>query len=380
MIVQVSGKVVGDLEREKLLGAVDDLWLTSGVYCKEFERKLSNFTGKRHVILCNSGSSANLLALSTLELPPQSQVITTALNFPTTVAPILQVGAVPVFIDVELPSMTVDVSLLEQALTPDTRAVMLAHTLGYPLNVNEIRYFCSKHNLKFISDSCDALGTEGAFEGDLNTLSFYPAHMITTGEGGAVLIDDAKLAKIVESYRDWGRACWCGTGEDNTCGKRFDYELDHKYTYSHIGYNLKMGDFQGALGSAQMDRLPGFIQKRKGNHRYLYEQCMEFRLDKYFILPPNEDHSWFGFTLICKEGIERNKIAKWLDSQGVHNRPVFAGNILKQPGYKKINCGIASGLTNTDIVHYNALWVGCWPGLNKEHLDYTISKLVEYTK
>jgi CDP-6-deoxy-D-xylo-4-hexulose-3-dehydrase len=230
---------------------------------------------------------------------------------------------------------------------------------------------------------CDFLAkSKREFVKKVNNFILYPIDTIIS----EAVVDTTVYNLEVENSHSYSiggvsvHNCWCGTGEDNTCGKRFDYELDHKYTYSHIGYNLKMGDFQGALGSAQMDRLPGFIQKRKGNHRYLYEQCMEFRLDKYFILPPNEDHSWFGFTLICKEGIERNKIAKWLDSQGVHNRPVFAGNILKQPGYKKINCGIASGLTNTDIVHYNALWVGCWPGLNKEHLDYTISKLVEYTK
>jgi len=377
MIVPVSGKVVGDLERVNLFDATEELWLTSGKWCAEFEKKLREFTGKREVVLCNSGSSANLLALETLGLTPPDQVITTALNFPTTVAPILQTGGIPVFIDVTL-NMVADVSDLEYALTKDTRAVMLAHTLGYPFDIKAVRKFCRENYLTLIGDSCDALGTEGSMDSDINTLSFYPAHHITTGEGGAVLTDSSKTAKALRSFRDWGRDCWCEPGQDNKCGKRFCGDYDHKYTYSRVGYNLKMGDFQGAVGAAQMDRLPGFIQKRKENHAYLYNAMVAEGLSKHFVLPPNEAHSWFGFTLICRDPIVRNEITRWLDNEGVHNRLVFAGNILRQPGYKNVVSGVVGELTNTNIIHDKAFWIGCWPGLTTEQLDYSVSKIKEF--
>jgi CDP-4-dehydro-6-deoxyglucose reductase, E1 len=388
MRVPVHGAVLDDSERNNLraIADADKLWLTAGPWCDEFARKMRTFTGKREVILCNSGSSANLLALSCLtaielgerRIMPGDEVITTALNFPTTLNPIIQICAVPVLIDVTLPGMVADTSRLEAALSTRTKAVIFAHTLGYPFDVEEVKLFCEMHGLWMIEDCCDALGTAGIMQGDLSTLSFYPAHQITCGEGGAVLTDSPKLAKLVRSFRDWGKDCWCDCGVDNTCGKRFDGEIDHKYLFSHIGYNLKMSDLHAAVGVAQMDKLEGFVEARQKNHAIL-QTSLEDVIDDYFELPwPQYYVSWFGFALICKPPIERNAITRWLEAQGIQTRVVFGGNVLRQPAYRFFNHRVIGDVPNTDIVHDRAFWVGCWPGLTVEQLDYTVAKIAEY--
>jgi CDP-6-deoxy-D-xylo-4-hexulose-3-dehydrase len=385
MIVPVSGKIIGDAEKANAHAAIDEGWLTEGKWGAEFERKLREFTSRRFVILCNSGSSANLLALSALELEPGSEVITTALNFPTTLNPIIQCGLVPVFVDCTLPQMVADVSQIEAAISPKTRAIMLAHTLGVPFDVEAVLDICKRHNLKLVEDCCDALGTDSAGKfGDFATYSFYPAHQITTGEGGALTTDNPGLAKIARSYRDWGRDCWCPTGHDNTCGRRYSGEYDHKYTYSRIGYNLKMTDIQAAIGCAQMDKLDAFTTLRRIHWYHIGSGLFQFGgMDKYFMEPyyfwkmHKNQPSFFGFSLICNPNIDRNKLTRWLDGQGVHNRPVFAGNVLRQPAYKNIAYRTPFPLTNTDIVHDRAFWIGCWPGLSIEQLDYAVEKIKE---
>jgi CDP-6-deoxy-D-xylo-4-hexulose-3-dehydrase len=388
MNVPVHGRIVGEEERVNLEQVVLSDWYTAGPWCARFENKLRNYLGIRYAVLCNSGSSANLLALSALELSPGDEVITTAVNFPTTVNPILQVSAVPVFIDVKLPQMTADTSQLEAALSPRTRAVVLAHTLGYPFEAGDVTEFCRVHGLQLIEDCCDALG--GSINGKLlgqfgksSTFSFYPAHQITTGEGGAVTTNSAGMDKVIRSFRDWGRDCWCEPGADNTCGRRYAGDYDHKYTTSRIGYNLKMDEFAGAIGTAQMDRLPDFVARRRYNHDYLMQLAKSLGLDEHFILPVQEGHlepSWFGFALICKDGIERNAICQWLDSVGVGNRPVFGGNLLRQPAYKDITRRVIGDLTNSNIVHERAFWIGCWPGLDNVQLEYAMSKIAEYAR
>lgn len=376
MIVPVSGAVLGNKEKEYLYDVIDNMWFTEGKWCDEFERRLERFTDKREAILCNSGSSANLLAITSLELQPGDEVITTALNFPTTVNPIIQNRAIPVFVDITLPEMVVDLNQLESAIGPKTKAIVLAHTLGYPFDESAVLELCNKHGLKLVSDCCDALGTEGTMQGTFSTLSFYPAHQITAGEGGCLLTDSPKLAKIVRSYRDWGRDCWCKPGFDNTCGTRFKGEYDHKYTYTRIGYNLKMTEFQAAIGSAQMEKLPGFIKLRGSNHEYLFNNLKGLPFTMFH--DNSKTVSWFGFSLLCESGIDRLKITNWLDQQGVRNRPMFAGNILRQPAYKNIEHRRISNLINTDIVHQTGFWIGCWPGLTKEQLDYSVAKIKEY--
>jgi len=378
MEVPVSGKVVGDLEQYYMKQAVDDLWLTEGRWGKEFAQKLSEFTGMKYVLLCNSGSSANLLAACAAGISKGNTVVTTALNFPTTVNPIIQLGGYPLFIDVTLPNMVADMDQLEQAVKSGPKAVVLAHTLGRPFDTHLVRSICDRNGITMIEDCCDALGTEGTMYGDLVTLSFYPAHHITTGEGGAVLTNNPRLAKLVQSYRDWGRDCWCPTGQDNTCGRRFEGEYDHKYTYSHIGYNLKMTDVAAACGVAQMFRLAMFIASRRNNYWLLHHELEDKRLQDYFEWPkPDDCVSPFGFPLICKPEVDRNELCRWLDAEGVRNRPVFAGNLLNQPAYKDI-VYLASDLTRTDIIHKKAFWVGIWPGLERQQLEYTASKLGEY--
>lgn len=382
--VPCHGSVIDHNEDNNLLDVVSRRWYTSGHWAHEFERKLRAFTGKREVILCNSGSSANLLALSCLtatelgerRIMPGDEVITTALNFPTTVNPIIQIGATPVFIDVTLPEMVADTSKLQAALSARTKAVILAHTLGHPFDIEEVKLFCEMNGLWLIEDCCDALGTDGIMQGDLSTLSFYPAHQITAGEGGAVLTDSPKLAKLLRSFRDWGRDCWCEPGHDNTCGKRFDGELDHKYTFSHIGYNLKMSDLHAAIGAAQMDKLSGFVDARRANHRALLDRMSS--IDGF--IPPNSrnDVSWFGFALICTPPIDRNAITRWLEGRGIQTRIIFAGNILRQPAYKFFNHRVVGGLTNTDIIHDRAFFVGCWPGLTSEQINYVADSIAEY--
>ena len=387
MNVPVHGRIWGEAEHANLRQVVDSDWYTAGPWVSAFERRLETYLGVRHAILCNSGSSANLLAVSALDLKPGDEVITTALNFPTTVNPIIQVGGVPVFIDVILPQMTADVSQLEEALSPRTRAVVLAHTLGYPFDVGAVVQFCNTHGLALIEDACDALGGTyhgkqvGQF-GQSATFSFYPAHQIATGEGGAVVTNNSGVATAIRSSRDWGRDCWCDPGRDNTCGRRFAGDYDHKYTYSRIGYHLAATEFTGAVGVAQMDRLEDFYDKRRHNHAYLWASAVARCMDDYFVLPEIEssiDPCWFGFAMICKEPI-RNDLCRWLDSQGVGNRPVFGGNLLRQPAYKGIAHRVIGDLHNTDIVHERAFWIGCWPGLSDNQLEYAIDKIAEYVR
>jgi CDP-4-dehydro-6-deoxyglucose reductase, E1 len=386
--VPVHGRIWGEPEHANLREVVDSDWYTAGKWCALFEKRLQDYLGVKHAILCNSGSSANLLAVSALELQPGDEVITTAVNFPTTVNPIIQAGAIPVFVDVKLPQMTVDITQLDHALSPRTRAVILAHTLGYPFDVAEVVEFCEKHGLALIEDCCDALGsrydgvTVGKF-GQSATFSFYPAHQIATGEGGAVVTNNSRVATAVSSYRDWGRDCWCEPGRDNTCGRRYAGDYDHKYTYSRIGYHLAATEFTGALGVAQMDRVEEFYAERRYNHAYLGTLATVHDLDQYFFLPEMEnyaDPSWFGFTLISRGDINRNALCQWLDSQGVGNRPVFGGNLLRQPAYKDIPRRVIGSLPNSNIVHERAFWIGCWPGLNDDQLEYAIGKIAEYAR
>jgi CDP-6-deoxy-D-xylo-4-hexulose-3-dehydrase len=386
--VPVHGRIWGETEHANLMQVINSDWYTAGPWCARFEKALREYLGVRYVSLCNSGSSANLLAVSTLELEPGDEVITTAVNFPTTVNPILQVGAVPVFIDVKLPMMTADVSQLGEALSPKTRAVILAHTLGYPFELTAVTEFCKLHDLKLIEDCCDALGSEYASKscgsyGDFATYSFYPAHQIATGEGGAVVAKTAKLGKLAESYRDWGRDCWCAPGHDNTCGTRWSGAYDHKYTYSRIGYHLAMTEFEGAVGVAQVLRLPEFVIKRRRNHALLRALAWTLELDNHFELPYRENHvkpSWFGFAMICKDGIKRNDLCQWLDSVGVGNRPVFGGNLLRQPAYRDIPRRVIGDLPNSNIVHERAFWIGCWPGLEQPQLEYAMEMIEKYAK
>lgn len=411
MNVPVHGHIVGEPERANLMEVVNSDWYTAGKWCAKFQAALQEYLGTPgtfiddfgktqnylycpHVILCNSGSSANLLAIAALtsqelgdrRILPGDEVITTAVNFPTTVNPIIQMGAIPVFIDVVLPQMNADVTQLEAALSDKTKAVVLCHTLGYPFDLEAVQAFCTAHNLWLIEDCCDALG--GTYYGksigtlgDLATYSFYPAHQISTGEGGAVATRDPQLAKLIRSYRDWGRDCWCDAGHDNTCGRRWSSDYDHKHTYSRIGYSLKMTDFQGAIGAAQMKRLPGFIEARLHNHAYLHSLAHEYKLDEYFMLPKiplDRNPSWFGYALICKEGIDRNKLCQFLDKRKIGVRPMFGGNLLRQPAYADIQSRTAANLINSNIVHDSAFWIGCWPGLTNNQLEYAMDMIYEY--
>jgi CDP-6-deoxy-D-xylo-4-hexulose-3-dehydrase len=386
--VPVHGRIWGEQEHANLREVVYSDWYTAGKWVDHFGSLLAHYLDVRHVALCNSGSSANLLAVSALILKPGDEVITTAVNFPTTVNPIIQVGALPVFCDVRLPSMAVDHHQLETALSPRTRAVVLAHTLGYPFELEAVTDFCHKHGLSLVEDCCDALDTlyngqaVGTF-GDLATLSFYPAHHIATGEGGAVISRLASTDKIVRSFRDWGRDCWCLPGMDNTCGKRFAGDYDHKFVTSRIGYHLAMTEFEGAIGVAQMERLPGFVEKRQYNHAYLLKLAEELELHEYFILPYPEPHvspSWFGFAMISRGEVNRNKLCQWLDSVGVGNRPVFGGNLLRQPAYRDIPRRVIGNLPNSDIVHERAFWIGCWPGLNTDQLEYAMDMITQFVR
>ena len=387
MNVPVHGRIWGTAEHSNLYQVVDSDWYTAGKWCSRFENRLAKYLGVKHVSLCNSGSSANLLAVLALDLKPGDEVITTAVNFPTTVNPILQVGAIPVFIDVTLPHMTADVSQLEEVLSAKTKAVILAHTLGYPFEVTRVVDFCKRNKLYLIEDCCDALGGKygakylGTYA-DIYTLSFFPAHQIATGEGGAVGTNDERLSKSIRSFRDWGRDCWCLPGHDNTCGRRFDADYDHKYVYSRIGYHLAATEFTGAVGVAQMDRLDEFVLRRQENHAYLLEMAHELGLGEYFQLPYKENHcspSWFGFAMMCR-GDFRNDLCRWLDSVGVGNRPVFGGNLLRQPAYKGITYRRAERLLNSHLVHDYAFWIGCWPGLNNDQLEYAIEMIVQYVR
>ena len=401
--VPVSGKVIGSLELKNMVEASLDGWLTTGRFNEQFEKKLANFLGIKCLLTVNSGSSANLIAFSTLTSPKLKEraiqkgdeVITVAAGFPTTVNPIIQFGAIPVFIDVKIPTYNVDESLVEEAITKKTKAIMLAHTLGNPFNVKKIKEICDKYNLWLIEDSCDALGSKfnnqnvGTF-GDLATLSFYPAHHITMGEGGAVFTNSKKLERIAESFRDWGRDCYCEPGKDNTCNKRFDWQLgdlpfgyDHKYTYSHSGYNMKITDMQAACGLAQLDRLEGFIKKRKENFNFLYKSLKN--LEEFLILPEvekNSEPSWFGFPLTLKKNnkYNRNDLIKYLNENKIGTRLLFSGNLTKQPYMKNINFKVHGSLKNTDLIMENTLWIGLYPGLSKEQLQYSVLKIKKFFK
>ena len=396
-IVPVSGKVFGKKEVQMLVSSSLDFWLTTGRYNQEFEKQLGNFLGIKFAMTTNSGSSANLLALSSLtseqlgerSLKPGDEVITVAAGFPTTVNPILQNNLIPVFVDVKIPTYVIDENLIEENITEKTKAIMIAHTLGNAFNIKKIVDIARKHNLWLIEDCCDALGTTyddkfvGTF-GDISTLSFYPAHHITTGEGGAVLTNNLQLKKIIESFRDWGRDCYCAPGQSNTCGKRFDWKLgdlpfgyDHKYTYSHVGYNLKITDMQAAVGLAQLDRLPEFIKKRKENFQFLYEHLSS--LEKYLILPnsvENSDSSWFGFPITVRDDVSFSKesLINYLSQKLVDTRPVFAGNLIKQPYFKNKIFKTGKTLSNTDKIMNQSFWIGVFPGLSTEMLEYVIKQ------
>jgi len=401
--VPVSGKVIGALELKNMVEASLDGWLTTGRFNQKFEEELSRFIGIKCLLTVNSGSSANLIAFSTLTSPKLKEravqkgdeVISVAAGFPTTVNPIIQFGAIPVFIDIKIPTYNVDENLIEEAITKKTKAIMLAHTLGNPFNLKKVREICEKYNLWLIEDSCDALGSKfdnknvGTF-GDLATLSFYPAHHITMGEGGAVFTNSKKLERIAESFRDWGRDCYCEPGKDNTCNKRFGWKLgdlpfgyDHKYTYSHLGYNMKITDMQAACGLAQLERLEGFIKKRKENFNFLYKNLKD--LEEFLILPEpekNSEPSWFGFPLTLKKNNQynRNNLIKYLDANKIGTRLLFSGNLTKQPYMKNINFKVHGNLTNTDLIMENTFWIGLYPGLSKEHLEYSVLKIKKFFK
>ncbi|CAM8377285.1 WecE Predicted pyridoxal phosphate-dependent enzyme apparently involved in regulation of cell wall biogenesis [Candidatus Methylopumilus universalis] len=399
-VIPPSGKVLDAAELKAMVEASLDGWLTTGRFNEAFEKKLRTFLGVKFLITTNSGSSANLLAFSALTSPQLKEravkvgdeVITVAAGFPTTVNPILQFGAIPVFVDIDIATHNIDVTKVEGAISPKTKAIMLAHSLGNPFNLKVILEICKKYNLWLIEDNCDALGSRyngqltGTF-GDIGTLSFYPAHHITMGEGGAVFTNNAELKTIIESFRDWGRDCYCAPGKDNTCGKRFCWKLgdlpegyDHKYTYSHLGYNLKITDMQAACGLAQMDKLDGFIDTRKNNFNYLYERLKS--CEDFLILPqatPNSDPSWFGFLMTIKPeaNISRVDLLSYLDQEKIGTRLLFAGNLTRQPYMKGRNYLVSGDLKHTDRVMNDSFWIGIYPGLTEEMLDFVATK-IEY--
>lgn len=401
-VVPPSGKVIGAPEIRMLVDSCLDGWLTTGRFNSQFQRRLADYIGVKNAITVNSGSSANLVAMTTLFSPKMGrpiakgdEVITVAAGFPTTVNPTIMNGAVPVFLDVDIPTYNIDTTRLEEAISPKTRAIMIAHTLGNPFNLAEIMRVAKKHDLFVVEDCCDALGATyngqkvGTF-GDMGTLSFYPAHHITMGEGGAVFMNSKRVMRIAESIRDWGRDCYCEPGMDNTCENRFGWTLgtlpkgyDHKYTYSHLGYNLKITDMQAAVALAQMDRVDEFVAKRRANFSYLKAGLKP--LEKYIILPeatPNSEPSWFGFPITLRDGLKcsRAEVQAYLDSQKVGTRLLFAGNLLRQPYFKDLTYRVVGDLTNTDTIMNNTFWIGVYPGLDGTHLDYVIDRLGTYLK
>ena len=400
-MVQASGKLIGTEELMLMVDASLDGWLTTGRFNDEFEQKLASFLGVQHVMTVNSGSSANLVAFSTLTsaklgpraIKPGDEVISVAAAFPTTVNPIIQYGAVPVFVDIELSTYNIDPSKIEAGIGPKTKAIMLAHTLGNPYNLDVIIALCKKYKLWLVEDSCDALGSTyngklvGTF-GDIGTLSFYPAHHITMGEGGAVFTNNSELKTIAKSFCDWGRDCYCQPGKDNTCGKRFSHQLgdlpygyDHKYTYSHQGYNFKITDMQAACGLAQLEKAPLFIQARKNNFAYLKNRLK--RCEEFLQLPEATEHSdpsWFGFPITVKENcpVSRLDLLTYLDEYKIGSRLLFAGNLTRQPYMKDANYCISGDLTNTDIVMNNTFWIGIQPSLTQEMLEFAANKIEGY--
>jgi CDP-6-deoxy-D-xylo-4-hexulose-3-dehydrase len=398
--IPVTGKVFGEQEIYAATIASAEFWLTSGHFTQSFEKEIARRVGMRHGLMVNSGSSANLLAISALTsnrlgdraLRPNEEVITVAAGFPTTVTPILQNGLIPVYVDVELSTYVAIEEELEAAIGPKTKAIMMAHTLGNPFNINHVMNLARKHSLWVIEDSCDALGgtyqkeNVGSF-GDLSTFSFYPAHHITTGEGGAVLIKSAALKPIVESFRDWGRDCWCDSGCDNTCLKRYGWQLgdlpkgyDHKYTYSHIGYNLKSGDIQAAIGLEQLMRLDGFVEKRRNNWNRLHSALSE--LEEFLILPSatiQSEPSWFGFAITITESspLKRDEIVQRLNNLGIGTRLLFGGNLLRQPAFVGTPRRVVSDLKNTDLIVEGTFWIGVWPGISDSMIDFMASSLID---
>ena len=399
-VIPPSGKVIGGDELRLMTDAVLDSWLTTGRFNEQFEKKLANYIGVKHALTTNSGSSANLLAFSALtsskledrQIKPGDEVITVAAGFPTTVNPILQNNCIPVFVDVDVPTYNINTDQLEQAYSSKTKAVMLAHTLGNPFNLNVVKAFTEKHNLWLIEDCCDALGTEynsqkvGSF-GDIATLSFYPAHHITMGEGGALLTNSSRLKKIIESFRDWGRDCYCQPGCDDTCNNRFTRQLgdlpagyDHKYTYSHVGYNLKITDIQAACGLAQLEQIEQFVEKRKINFNYLTEKLQG--ITDHLILPQTTAESvpsWFGYPITIKDPkISRSELIQYLDQYKIGTRLLFAGNLTKQPYFKSQNYRVVSNLENTERVMNQTFWIGIYPGISEEMIDFSAEIISQF--
>ena len=401
--ISVTGKVI---DQDDILAGVDatlDGWLTTGRYAKEFESSLAKYIGAKTSLLVNSGSSANLVAFYALTSPSLGsraikkgdEVITVAAGFPTTINPLIQFGCIPVFVDIDIPTYNIDTSKIEEAISPKTKAIMIAHALGNPFNLDVVTALAKKYNLWLIEDDCDSLGATyrdkktGSF-GDLATLSFYPAHHITMGEGGAVLVNNRRLQTSALSFRDWGRDCYCETGCDNTCNKRFDWKLgdlpegyDHKYIYSHIGFNLKVTDTQAAIGLSQLAKADAFVAKRRQNHKTLYDLFKP--LEDYLILPEateNSNPSWFGFMLTIRDSkkIDRNKLVQHLEKNKIGTRLFFGGNMIKQPAYINIEKRIAGTLDNSDKVMNDSFWLGVWPGLDKEHFEYVLDRIKLYFK
>jgi len=399
--IPYAGRVYNEKEMVSLVDSALDFWLTAGRFVKQFESDFIKYLGASYCILTNSGSSANLLAISALTSPklgerrlkPGDEVITTACAFPTTVNPIIQNNLIPVFVDVNIGTYNIQIDKIEAALSEKTKAIFLAHTLGNPFNLDKILKLCKKYNLWLIEDNCDALGSKydgrytGTF-GNIATFSFYPAHHITMGEGGALVTNDLELKRLIVSFRDWGRDCWCEPGCDNTCGRRFSWQLgglpygyDHKYIYSHIGYNLKITDMQAAIGVEQLKKLPSFIKTRKKNFKLLYDGLIKYK--GYFILPKIElktEQSWFGFLLTVRKdaGFSRNEIVKYLENNKIATRMLFAGNIIRHPSFENVNYRVYEDLKNTDFIMNNTFWIGVYPGLKDKRINHILGKFDEF--
>lgn len=408
--IPYASRVYNSAEMVNLVDSALEFWLTSGRYTAEFEKKLAKYLGIQYCSLVNSGSSANLLAFMALTSPllgerqirRGDEVITVAAGFPTTVSPVIQYGAVPVFVDVTIPQYNIDVEMLERALSPRTKAVMIAHTMGNPFDLECVKSFCDKYDLWLVEDNCDALGSVYTYNGeekltgtigDIGTSSFYPPHHMTMGEGGAVYTDNPLLHKCIRSFRDWGRDCVCPSGQDNLCGHRFEKQYgelpsgyDHKYVYSHFGYNLKATDMQAAIGCAQLDKFPAFVERRRHNFEHLKERLAG--MEEYLILPQACEHtepSWFGFLLTCKNGVDRNKVVQFLEAAGIQTRMLFAGNLTRHPCFDEMRKSgegyrIIGSLTNTDRIMRDSFWVGIYPGMTDDMTDYMAKKMDEAVK